>query len=112
MFSLPADRDIHDDLRMLKLVRGVARIPERRRTDEGASRHGDAAIAAVLAHAASRADPEIFEYRGAPPAGRASLFGDGDELREAGGDAWLYPKEDRPKAPARGIFPVPGGGLR
>ena len=110
MVSLPADRDIHDDLRMLKLVRGVARIPERRRTDEGASRHGDAAIAAVLAYAASRADPELYGYEGAPPAGRRSLFGDGsgEDRRRAGGDGWLYPPEDRPVAAGRGLF----GGMR
>ena len=53
---------------MLRLVRGVARIPERRRTDDGASRHGDAAIAAVLAYAASRAEFEAFGYEAAPPA--------------------------------------------
>jgi phage FluMu gp28-like protein len=67
MLTLPADRDIHDDLHGLKLVRGVARVPERTRNDEGRSRHGDAAIAACLAYAASRADPEVYGYE---PAGR------------------------------------------
>ncbi|WP_459677176.1 hypothetical protein [Acidisoma sp. 7E03] len=62
-FSLPKDRDVIDDLRNLRLVRGVARVPERTRTDEGASRHGDAAIAAALAFAASRAEPEEYDYR-------------------------------------------------
>ncbi len=64
MLLLPDDREIHGDLRSLKLVRGVARVPHRTRTDEGASRHGDAAIAACLAYAASRADPEVYEYEG------------------------------------------------
>lgn len=84
-FSLPADRDVADDLRMLKLVRGVARIPERRRTDDGASRHGDAAIAAVLAFAASCAEPEVYEYErvvaGGGPGGRRRT-GAFDELLE------------------------------
>ncbi len=68
MLTLPMDREVHDDLRMVKLVRGVARIPQRRQTDEGASRHGDAAVASVLAYAASRAEHEEFGYLGATPA--------------------------------------------
>ena len=67
MFTLPADREVLDDLRMVKLVRGVARIPDRRRTAEGEQRHGDAAIASVLAHAASRAEYEEIAYQAAPP---------------------------------------------
>lgn len=62
MITIPQDRDVSDDLRMLKLVRGVARIPERRLNAEGERRHGDAAIAYALAYAASRADPEIYGY--------------------------------------------------
>ncbi len=65
MFTLPRDRDIIGDLRNLRLVRGVARVPDRTLTDEGASRHGDAAIAAAMAYAASRADPEEYDYRSA-----------------------------------------------
>ncbi len=64
MLTLPQDRDVIDDLRMVKLVRGVARIPERRRNAEGEQRHGDAAIASVLAYAASRAEPEDYGYQG------------------------------------------------
>jgi phage FluMu gp28-like protein len=60
--TIPRDRDVVDDLRMLALVRGVARVPERRRNDDGARRHGDAAIALALAIAASRAEPEVFGY--------------------------------------------------
>lgn len=60
--TVPRDRDVIDDLRMLKLVRGVARVPDRRRDDDGARRHGDAAIAAALAIAASRADPAPLEF--------------------------------------------------
>lgn len=62
MMSLPRDRDIHGDLRNLKLIRGVARIAERTRVNEKASRHGDAAIAAALAYAASRQPPEEYAY--------------------------------------------------
>ena len=62
---LPADREILSDMRQLKLVRGVARVPDRVRNDEGLKRHGDAAIALALAHAASRADFEVYEYEAA-----------------------------------------------
>jgi phage FluMu gp28-like protein len=61
-FTLPRDRDVHTDLRSLKLIRGVARVSDRTRVDENASRHGDAAIAAALAYAASRAEPEVYAY--------------------------------------------------
>ena len=63
--DLPADDETLGDFRMLKLVRGVARIPHARLNDERKSRHGDAAIAACLAYAASRAEPEEFGYRAA-----------------------------------------------
>ena len=67
MLTLPRDKDIYHYLRMLKLVRGVARIPDRARGNEGASRHGDAAIAACMAYAASRAEPEEYGYEAASP---------------------------------------------
>ncbi len=107
-FVLPADRDVHDDLRMLRLVRGVARIPDRRRTDDGAQRHGDAAIAAVLAHAASRADPELYEYEGAQPARRGDWAGQESASRRnrEGQPGWLFPKEDRPTQAGHGLLPA------
>lgn len=69
MLTLPMDRDIHSDLRSLKLIRGVARVADRQRVDEKASRHGDAAIACALAHAASCADPEEYDYTPIPKPG-------------------------------------------
>ena len=69
MFTIPRDRDIHTDLRSLKLIRGVARVSDRGRVDEKASRHGDTAIAAALAHAASCAEAEEYGYEGAPARG-------------------------------------------
>lgn len=63
--TLPRDRDVVGDIRSLRLVRGVGRVPDRTLNDEGASRHGDAAIAGCLAYAASRADPEEYGYQAA-----------------------------------------------
>ena len=79
--TLPADRDVIDDWRMLRLVRGVARVPDRRRDDAGQPRHGDAAIAGALAFAASYAPPEVYEYTPVQPA--RSMF----DLPRA--EAWL-----------------------
>ncbi len=67
MATVPMDRDIHTDLRSVKLIRGVARIADRTRVDEKASRHGDAAIAFVLAYAATCADAEEYAYQAAGP---------------------------------------------
>ncbi len=67
VMTLPADREIHDDLRGLKLIRGVARIPERTMNNEKLTRHGDAAIAACLAYAASKMEVEEFAYQSASP---------------------------------------------
>ena len=73
--DLPKDDDILGDFRMLKLVRGIARVPHARLTDEKKSRHGDAAIAGCLAWYASRAEPEEYDYEAAPP---PHLGGNGD----------------------------------
>lgn len=62
-FPLPKDREVGDDFRALRLVRGVARVPERSAAADGGKRHGDAAIAAALAVFASRAAPEEYGYR-------------------------------------------------
>ena len=53
--GLPRDEDILADLRAFELVKGVPRIPDTRtKGQDGRKRHGDAAIALVLAHYASR----------------------------------------------------------
>ncbi|MGK4387740.1 hypothetical protein [Ectopseudomonas oleovorans] len=63
LYDLPADRDVIADLRSLKMIKGVARIPEGRSTDKsGNKRHGDAAIAIALARFASRMDIEQYGY--------------------------------------------------
>jgi phage FluMu gp28-like protein len=64
--TAPRDRETSDDLRLIKLVRGVGRVPDERTGEVGKKRHGDAAIACALAVAASRAEPELYGYEGAP----------------------------------------------
>ena len=75
MLDIPMDRDIHTDLRSLKLIRGIARIADRTRVDPKAPRHGDAAIALALAYCASCAAAEEYAYE---PAGRRQ---DGDRTK-------------------------------
>ena len=55
LVDIPMDKDIANDLRTIEVVRGVPRIPDKRSTgvDKG-KRHGDTAIAMVLAYFASR----------------------------------------------------------
>jgi len=99
--EIPRDRETGDDFRTLKLIRGVARVPPARRDDEGKRRHGDAAIAGVLAIAASRAEPEVYAYESAQP--RRETFGGEHAWREQ-----ADPNEDdeMPGASRRGLLPA------
>ena len=55
MTDLPQDADILADLRAMQVIKGIPRIPDTRTTgQDGQKRHGDSAIAALLAHYASR----------------------------------------------------------
>lgn len=64
--SLPRDRDTLTDLRAVKVVKGVARLPDKRSTSsDGGKRHGDAAIAVALMHYASRNLSYSFEFEAA-----------------------------------------------
>ncbi|WP_406586790.1 hypothetical protein [Asaia lannensis] len=85
-FSLPKDRDTVDDLRGIQIVRGVPRIPDGRTAGKTGNRHGDAAVAACMAYAASRAD--IIEYAYEPlPSRPGSLDG------KANPNAWPIERE-------------------
>ncbi len=72
--ELPRDADILSDHRALVLDGGIAKIGEvRARGSDGMPRHGDSAIAAALAYAASRAEPYEIAYTPAPRA-RSGIF--------------------------------------
>lgn len=63
--SLPADGDVLDDFRSIEVVRGVPRVVERSHGKTG-QRHGDSAIAAVLAYfASSEIDGGAVEFSAA-----------------------------------------------
>jgi len=66
--ALPRDKDILVDLRAIKMIKGVARVPDSRTTGkDGGQRHGDAGIAVALMHYASKRDVEIIDYHRVQP---------------------------------------------
>ena len=66
--TVPRDVDVRDDLRAIKLIKGVGRIPDtyKGKGADGKPRHADAAIALVLAYYASQQPAEIFDYTPVP----------------------------------------------
>lgn len=61
-FIIPRHDDVKGDLRQIKMVRGIAKVPDDAHTQgtDGGQRHGDAAVAAILVTAAAEAD--VMEY--------------------------------------------------
>lgn len=75
--ALPRDRDTLADLRAIRMIGGVAKVPEKRTTGkDGGKRHGDAGIAIALMHYASRQDVQIIDYHPV----RAGVAGSRDQL--------------------------------
>ncbi len=83
---LPKDADTKGDFRLLRVVRGVPMVPNDVHTQgaDGGQRHGDSAVAAILAVAAAESDTAEYGYRAAPPGERR------DESRKG----WDRPDDD------------------
>lgn len=64
--ALPEDANILSDFRLLRVVRGVARVPDSRTTDSTVNRHGDNAVAAAMLSDAREelGSVEPWEYEG------------------------------------------------
>lgn len=66
--ALPRDREVRDDLRAIRVIRGVPKIPDSVPRAKGAAgpakmkRHGDAAIALFLARYAAKRDVAPIEF--------------------------------------------------
>jgi len=61
--EVAADAAHMDDYRAIKMIRGVAKLPDVRTTDKtGKKRHGDAAIGCAMAVTATRADVHEYAY--------------------------------------------------
>ncbi len=80
--AIAKDAEHLSDLRAVKLVRGIPRVPAVREGETGKKRHGDYAIALALAHWASRMRWSEYSYRSASTdsggAGRSPLAQDED----------------------------------
>ncbi len=97
MLAIIRDAEHLVDLRAVKLVRGIARVPDLRTGEGTKKRHGDHAIAVALAHYASRWPWVEYDYRSASTAGQS-------------GGAGMYPNTDEVD---RGWWKPPlGAGLR
>ncbi|RUS64882.1 hypothetical protein EGN72_02505 [Pseudorhodobacter sp. E13] len=86
--ALIKDADHLSDLRAVKLVRGIPRVPALREGETNKKRHGDHAIAVALAHYASRLPWSEYAYRAVSPEtagqGRSPMFAaEGDGLLRA-----------------------------
>ena len=65
MIAISPDAEHLSDLRLVKIVRGIPRVPATREGEKGKRRHGDYAIALALAHFASRMRWVEYGYRSA-----------------------------------------------
>ena len=68
---IPKDSDILSDFRSLRVVKGVARVPEQRTRDKTGGRHGDSAVACAMMLDARKelGNAEPWEYVGVPLTG-------------------------------------------
>lgn len=65
--SIPRDADVLDDLRAVQVINGVPKLPPlRKKASDGKARHGDAAVAILLADYASRQDSVAYGYTPVP----------------------------------------------
>ena len=71
LVEIPRDDEVASDLRALQMIKGIPRVPEVRTGAEG-DRHGDAAVALCMAHAASRAEVAEYGYHRVPSPRRAT----------------------------------------
>lgn len=94
--DIPKDAETRDDLRALKVLDGIPKLPKVK-TQKGdgpkLQRHGDSAISLFLGHFAMKRDVVEIEYTEAPKAdagwrGSQNTDDDGDDYAEAGGGAW------------------------
>ncbi|PZP55229.1 MAG: hypothetical protein DI604_36595, partial [Delftia acidovorans] len=92
--SLPADADHVGDLRLVKIIRGVAQIPNLRTTSAtGEKRHGDYAVGLALAYSATRMTVEAYGYESARTVA-AAVSGSGLSPMVEGSDDMMSDRGD------------------
>lgn len=97
--AIAKDNDHMGDLRLVKVIRGIPRVPDVRTNEEGKKgkkRHGDYAIGLALAHFASRQRWIEYDYRSVDRSAAARLDGAPDGYQEhpddgEGRDWWKPP---------------------
>lgn len=84
---IPADRDVRDDLRQIRMIGGVGKVPREVRTEgtDGGRRHADTAVGLMNFYAATKVDVIDYGYRPAPKSEPLSEFHDDDDRRERSG---------------------------
>lgn len=100
MLDLIADAEHLGDLRTIKLIRGIARVPALREGTTGKKRHGDHAIAVALAHWASRQRWVEYGYQPVPPPKAANT-----PARGMG----MYSQDEADDAGAQDLYRAPLG---
>lgn len=91
--EIPRDVEVRDDLRALRVIDGVPKLPKAK-TQKGdgpkLQRHGDSAISLFLGHYAMKRDVAPIEFTPAPDPGLWSggQADDDDDYAHAGGGAW------------------------
>jgi phage FluMu gp28-like protein len=93
--TIPRDADLLSDLRLVKVVQGVALIPALRTGTVGLKRHGDYAVAKALAWYATLMNTADYDYEslGASTTSQTDRFmraPDDDDFRR-GDDDWRTP---------------------
>lgn len=89
--AVPRDKDVLSDLRAIKMIKGVARVPERSTGKDGGQRHGDAGIAIALMYYASRHPGSEMAWTAMPKSSRGFdtvAHGDDDDLSISEPEAW------------------------
>ncbi len=67
MLAIPGHVDLVDDVRQVKLIRGIPMVPEvTTKGSDGLQRHGDFAVSLALAYAASRGEVSEYAYQSVP----------------------------------------------
>ncbi len=95
MIALPRDRDVVDDLRAIEVIKGIPKIPDAK-SGENKDRHGDAAVALVMADSACDTEGTEIDFTPVPNASkfRGKMEDDDDDIGDAmsggfgGSGAW------------------------
>lgn len=87
VLSIPRDREVGDDLRAIEVIKGIPRLPEGK-TGSSKNRHGDAAIALVMAYYASMMETTVIEFFSVTESGQLGSENDDDNDEGFGAGAW------------------------